>query len=583
MEKKGSEAESRCEMIGSVIANYEIRNKVGEGGMGAVYRGIDMALEREVAIKVLRPELYNTPQLAERFHSEAIALARLNHPNIATLYTYLRYGEQSMMVMEFVRGETLEALLRRVGALSVESTIALFGQALDGLSHAHAQGIVHRDLKPANLMLTTTGVVKVMDFGIARIGGGGRMTRTGRLIGTLEYMSPEQVRGLETDSRSDIYSLGIVLYQMLTGQVPFKSDSDYELMRAHIESAPTPPRELAPNLPAVVESLILRALAKNPVDRFQSAAEFRTALDACLSANFSPSRQTEVIAPLLLPDLCPVSPVSRSRMSLSTPVHPSQSGNSMRSGNYATSVTAQRRYGNRWVLIALVALVLVLCGAVAGVYAISRILINGESQQIAVKVPTPTPTPTPTETSTPIPAPSVEPTPGPSDTANPFSTPAPQPRATPSTRARIQPTPAPIIVRATPTPTATPIATLTPTPTATPAVPRPTATPAPAPAPTRPPAVIAVVRPTPAPTPAATPRVQPTPVPEKSRQKDDQESDKKKKDGKDAKDSKESKDAKEAKEAAKFAKEARERRERAAKTEGYIRAARGIVCVFRGC
>ncbi|MCW5966923.1 MAG: serine/threonine protein kinase [Blastocatellales bacterium] len=556
-------------MIGSVIGNYEIRNKVGEGGMGAVYRGVDTALEREVAIKVLRPELYNTPQLAERFHSEAIALARLNHPNIATLYTYLRYGEQSMMVMEFVRGETLEALLRRVGALSVESTIALFGQALDGLSHAHAQGIVHRDLKPANLMLTTTGVVKVMDFGIARIAGGGRMTRTGRLIGTLEYMSPEQVRGLETDSRSDIYSLGIVLYQMLTGQVPFKSDSDYELMRAHIESAPTPPRELAPNLPPVVESLILRALAKNPVDRFQSVAEFRTALDACLSANFSPSRQTEVIAPLLLPDLCAVSPVSRLRTSLSTPAHPSQSGNSMRSGNYETSANAQHRHGNRWAMIALIALVIVLFGAAAGVYAISRILINDESQQVSVLAHTPTPAPTPIATPiatpTPIPAPPVEPAPGSNGAANPFSTPAPRPSATPLTRTRTQPTPAPIVARvtATPTPTATPAPTPTSTPTATPAVPRPTATPAP--------------------TPAATPRIQPTPAPEKSKQKDDQESDKKKKDGKDAKDSKESKESKEAKEAAKFAKEARERRERAAKNEGYIRAARGIVCMFRGC
>lgn len=574
-------------MIGSVIGNYEIRNKVGEGGMGAVYRGVDVLLEREVAIKVLRPELYNTPQLAERFHSEAIALARLNHPNIATLYTYLRYGEESMMVMEFVRGETLEALLRRVGALSVESTIALFGQALDGLAHAHAQGIVHRDLKPANLMLTTTGVVKVMDFGIARIAGGGRMTRTGRLIGTLEYMSPEQVRGLETDSRSDIYSLGIVLYQMLTGKVPFTSDSDYELMRAHIESAPTPPRELAPNLPPVVESLILRALAKDPADRFQSAAEFRTALDACLSGNFSPSRQTEVIAPLLLPDLCPVSHCSPT--SLPTPAHPSRSGNSMRSGNYATSVTSQRRHGVRWAVIALAALVLVLCGAAAGVYAVSRILKSDESQRVAVNVPTPTstatPIATPTAMPTPIPLPSFDPAPETNDTANPFSTPTPQPSATPSTRTRTQPTPAPVIVRvtSTPTPTATPTptptATPTPTPTATPAVPRPTATPAP----TRPPSEVAVVRPTPTPTPAATPRIQPTPVPEKSRQKDDQESDKKKKDGKDAKESKESKDAKEAKEAAKFAKEARERRERAAKTEGYIRAARGIVCMFRGC
>lgn len=288
-------------MIGSVIGNYEVRDKVGEGGMGAVYRGVDLMLEREVAIKVLRPELANTPQLVERFRIEAVALARLNHPNIATLYSFLRHGDEFLMVMEFVRGETLDSLLRRTGALGVGPAITLFCQALDGIAHAHAHAIIHRDLKPANLMLTAQGTIKVMDFGIARVLGGGRMTRTGRLIGTLEYMSPEQVRGQETDARSDIYSLGIVLYEMLTGQVPFKSDSDYDLMHAHLEEMPTAPRVFAPHLPPAIEAIILRALAKSPADRFQTIAEFRAALASALGVEPTNQPLPAFLSPVITP------------------------------------------------------------------------------------------------------------------------------------------------------------------------------------------------------------------------------------------------------------------------------------------
>ena len=265
-------------MIGNVVGSYKITEKIGEGGMGAVFKGIDMMLEREVAIKMLRPELASQPEIVERFRSEAVTLAKLNHPNIATLFSFLRQGEDFFMVMEFVRGQTLDNLVRRYGAMPSDKALALFCQALEGIDHAHRMGIIHRDIKPANMMLTENGTLKVMDFGIARVLGTSRMTRQGNIVGTIAYMSPEQVRGQETDARSDIYSLGILLYEMLTGRVPFASDSEYDLMRMQIESAPQPPRVFSAQIPPSVERAIMRALAKRPDARFQGASEFRQSL-----------------------------------------------------------------------------------------------------------------------------------------------------------------------------------------------------------------------------------------------------------------------------------------------------------------
>jgi len=180
--------------------------------------------------------------------------------------------------MEFVRGDTLDDVIRAQGAMKCDQAMELFCMALEGIDHAHQMGIVHRDIKPANMMLTETGSIKVMDFGIARVLGTDRMTKAGHLIGTVEYMSPEQVRGEETDARSDIYSLGTLLYEMLTGRVPFNSTSEYELMRCQIEDTPTPPRALAPQVPVAVEQAIMCALSKKPETRYQSASEFRETL-----------------------------------------------------------------------------------------------------------------------------------------------------------------------------------------------------------------------------------------------------------------------------------------------------------------
>ncbi|MFL6253861.1 MAG: protein kinase domain-containing protein [Pyrinomonadaceae bacterium] len=280
-------------MIGQVFGNYKIEQKLGEGGMGEVFRGLDMMLEREVAIKFLRPELASQDAVVERFRSEAKTLAKLNHPNIATLYSFMRAGDSFVMVLEFVRGVTLDHVIQQRGTIPVESAIPIFCQMLDGIQEAHDFGIIHRDIKPANMMLTDKGTLKVLDFGIARILGTARMTRQGNIIGTIEYMSPEQVRGFETDARSDIYSLGMLLYEMLTARCPFDIQNEFELMKAQIEHYPVPPRQLNPAIPEVVEQAIWRAIAKDPAQRFQSAAEFRTFL---LNAGFAASGRTEPLA-----------------------------------------------------------------------------------------------------------------------------------------------------------------------------------------------------------------------------------------------------------------------------------------------
>jgi serine/threonine protein kinase len=261
-------------MIGQIVGNYKILQALGEGGVGMVYKGVDTMLDREVAIKVLRPELASQTSVVERFRSEAVTLAKLSHPNIATLFSLFRHGSDLIMVMEFVRGESLETIVQRRGRLSAEETIPFFCQALDGINHAHEVGIIHRDIKPSNMILTENGTLKVLDFGIARLLGSSRMTRVGNIIGTLEYMSPEQVRGEETDARSDIYALGMMLYELLTGRLPFESENEFVLMKMQTEQMPAPPRSLNPDISPELEAAMMRAVSKNPNERFQNAGEF---------------------------------------------------------------------------------------------------------------------------------------------------------------------------------------------------------------------------------------------------------------------------------------------------------------------
>ena len=264
-------------MIGSTVGKYRILERLGRGGMGIVYKGLDETLHREVAVKVLNPDITDN-ELLKRFRSEAISLARLNHPGIATIYELHQHGDEMLMIMEFVRGETLQTLSERVGPLEPPQAAHICIQVLNALAHAHRAGIVHRDLKPANVMVTDGGVVKIMDFGIARMLGGEQLTHAGSMMGTPAYMAPEQVLGGEIDGRADLYAVGVLFYRLLSRELPFKADTAIAMAQKQVADPPTPIRSFRPNLPPWCESLIIKALSKAPADRFQSAEAFRAAI-----------------------------------------------------------------------------------------------------------------------------------------------------------------------------------------------------------------------------------------------------------------------------------------------------------------
>src|SRR3954470_5928973 len=266
-------------MVGKTLGKYRIVEKIGRGGMGVVYRGVDETLDRQVAIKAISPELVEE-DLVRRFRAEAVTLAKVNHPNIATVYELFREDDSLLMVMELVRGQTFEQLIERTGALPAERAIGLVRQVLDALGHAHRAGIVHRDLKPANLMLTDDGAVKVMDFGIARVSGTERMTSDGLMVGTPAYMAPEQVRGEEVDGRTDLYAVGVILYRLVTGKLPFKAETAVSMIQSQLNDQPTPAREVRTELPDWLDAVLMRSLAKRPADRYQTAEEYRRALDS---------------------------------------------------------------------------------------------------------------------------------------------------------------------------------------------------------------------------------------------------------------------------------------------------------------
>lgn len=274
-------------MVGRQIAHYRIEAQLGEGGMGVVYRAVDLTLDRPVAVKMLAADLARNASLQERFQAEAKAQAHLNHTNIATLYSFVQVEDTSFIVMEYVDGETFEAMVRR-GPIPPEKAIPLFRQALAGLGFAHRMGIIHRDIKPGNLMVNRHGIVKVLDFGLAKVLGAQRMTRSGVRVGSVFYMSPEQVRNEPLDARSDVYSLGVTLYEMFSGQVPFSGDSDYQVMFDHVNLAPPSLRPHYPHISPGVEMVVLKALEKDPGRRFQNVEEFGAALDRAEAERAAP-------------------------------------------------------------------------------------------------------------------------------------------------------------------------------------------------------------------------------------------------------------------------------------------------------
>jgi eukaryotic-like serine/threonine-protein kinase len=264
--------------IGSTIGDYQIAGMLGAGGMGKVYKVRNAISDRVEAMKVLLPDLAGEPELADRFVREIKVQASLEHPHIAALHTALRVENQLLMLMEFVEGETLDGRLK-AGPLPVPEAVEYIAQALSALSYAHQRGVIHRDIKPANMMLTPKGAIKLMDFGIAKAATDRKLTMTGTTMGSLYYMSPEQIQGAATlDARSDLYSVGVSLYELVTGKRPFDGDSQFAIMAAHLEKAPVPPVTLDPRLPEELNEIILLSVAKDPNARFQTADAFRNAL-----------------------------------------------------------------------------------------------------------------------------------------------------------------------------------------------------------------------------------------------------------------------------------------------------------------
>lgn len=298
--------------VGSVVGDYQVIGLLGAGGMGKVFKVRNVISDRIEAMKVLLPDLAGEPDLADRFLREIKVLASLSHPNIAGLHTALRFENQLLMLMELVEGVTLEERLRQA-PLSVAEAVDCIGQVLAALSYAHQHGVTHRDIKPANMMLTANGVVKLMDFGIAKSAADRRLTMTGTTMGSLYYMSPEQIRGVQTlDSRSDLYSVGVSLYELVTGKRPFDGESQFSIMSAHLETDPVPPITIQPHLPPALNEIILLSVQREPDKRFQSADAFRNAL---LSVGAAPDAGRVAVSAAAIPS-APPPPVSKSHRGL---------------------------------------------------------------------------------------------------------------------------------------------------------------------------------------------------------------------------------------------------------------------------
>ena len=256
---------------------YEIQEPLGRGGMGTVHRGWDRVLARPVAVKVLPFALSADEAAASRLRREARAAARLNHPGIVSVFDAGVADGAPYLVMEHVEGHTLAEELSR-GPITSDHAASIAASIAAALSVAHAAGVVHRDVKPSNVLLTPSGEVKVTDFGIARAVDDDTLTRPSGIVGSAPYLSPEQLRGEVGDARSDIYALGVVLFQMLTGRLPFEADTAMAMAFKHLEEQPRPPAELEPGIPEALDAVVLRALAKDPADRFDSADELVAAL-----------------------------------------------------------------------------------------------------------------------------------------------------------------------------------------------------------------------------------------------------------------------------------------------------------------
>lgn len=399
------------ETLNNRIGDYEILGILGTGGMGRVFKVRNTLSDRIEAMKILLPDLAGQQELADRFLREIKVLAALDHPNIAALRTALTIDNQLIMIMEYVEGETLAKRLGR-GPFPVAEAANYIDQALAALSYAHQRGVIHRDIKPSNMMLTPQGVLKLMDFGIARSASERDLTTTGATLGSLYYMSPEQVKAENTDARSDLYSVGVSLYEMVTGQRPFQATSDYSILVAHIEQPPKPPIEIRPDLPAGVNDIILMAMEKDPARRFQSAESFRTALRSVrtslgLSTGQSPSLDPASVPTAITP--VPTAPAAHSYSTQSVQPAPSMTPPPPASvlppvGQYGPA-SAANQASHRGLWMGLGALVVLAGLVVAGVYVPRRSKAGAGAQTPALQPASDTQTAAQEGSATAVPAP----------------------------------------------------------------------------------------------------------------------------------------------------------------------------------
>ncbi len=287
---------------GDRIREYEVIETIGKGGMATVYKARHTLINQIVAIKIMNPSLTIDSQFCERFIREAKTQAQLaGHPNIVTIHNYIEEDNTYIIVMEYIEGSeingkkirTLAQFIEKHGALGSDRLKPILDGVISGLVFAHEQQVIHRDIKPSNIMLSKMGVTKISDFGIVHIIADQKITKTGIAVGTPKYMSPEQVRGKELDARSDIYSLGITMYEALTGQTPFKGDTDYEIMRQHEDTAPAPPRSIKPDIPELWENIILTCIAKDPQQRPQQCSEIHAMLAGEKQVKKIPAKKTK--------------------------------------------------------------------------------------------------------------------------------------------------------------------------------------------------------------------------------------------------------------------------------------------------
>lgn len=280
-------------MIGSLIGNYKVISVIGEGGMGTVYKAFDIKLERYVAIKVLNAQTTNKEQFIERFKREAKNQAKLIHSNIVPVYGFTDESQVLGIVMEYVEGETLEHLIGRKGRLELSEALNILKQILQGVSYAHSKSYIHRDIKPSNIIISKDGYVKIMDFGISKALFDKGITKTGTKIGTLLYMSPEQVRAEEPTKQSDIYSIGITFFEMLIGKTPFDLGTEFEIMEAHIKKNPSRISQALDTIPPEIDKIVAKALDKNPMKRYLSCDEFIEELENVFSKYQTPKTKAE--------------------------------------------------------------------------------------------------------------------------------------------------------------------------------------------------------------------------------------------------------------------------------------------------